>query len=79
MESQPSGGYRPRFKLDAAVMRVPIVPGCDPRKAYGDLAGRGVNGIVLETFGVGNMPDSSAHGWLPWLRAQRSKGLQARA
>jgi hypothetical protein len=27
---------------------VPIVPGCDPRVAYGDLYGRGVRGIVLE-------------------------------
>jgi len=36
--------YRPRFRLDTAVIRVPIVPGCDPRAAYGDLAGRGVRG-----------------------------------
>ena len=68
--------YRPRFNLDPGVLRVPIVPGVDPRQAYGDLTGRGVHGIVLEAFGVGNMPDSPAHGWLPWLRSQRSKGLQ---
>ena len=74
--SQAQGTYRPRFKLDARVLRVPIVPGCDPKKAYGDLAGRGVRGIVLEAFGVGNMPDAKSHGWLPWLRTQRSKGLQ---
>jgi L-asparaginase/Glu-tRNA(Gln) amidotransferase subunit D len=36
-------------------MRVPIVPGADPREGYGDLYGRGVRGIVLEAFGVGNM------------------------
>lgn len=70
------GSYRPRFKLDANVLRVPIVPGCDPRQAYGDLVGRGVRGIVLEVFGVGNMPDGDGHGWLPWLRSQRTKGLQ---
>ena len=38
-----------------------------------------MRGIVLETFGVGNMPDLPVHGWIPWLRAQRKKGLQARA
>lgn len=35
------GGYVPRFKLETAVMRVPVVPGCDPRTAYGDLVDRG--------------------------------------
>ena len=73
---QDRGVYRPRFKLEPAVLRVPIVPGCDPRAAYGDLCERGVKGIVLETFGVGNMPDLPVHGWIPWLRAQRKKGLQ---
>jgi hypothetical protein len=29
---------------------------------------RGVKGVVLEAFGVGNMPDSVSQGWLPWLR-----------
>jgi len=42
--AQVEGVYRPRFRLDTAVIRVPIVPGCDPRAAYGDLAGRGVRG-----------------------------------
>ncbi|KAK9810997.1 hypothetical protein WJX73_004737 [Symbiochloris irregularis] len=70
------GTYRPRFKLDPRVIRIPIVPGSDPRLAYGDLASRGVKGIVLEAFGVGNMPDTADAGWLPWLREQRSKGLQ---
>jgi hypothetical protein len=27
-----------------------------------------VKGIVLESFGVGNMPDLPKFGWLPWLR-----------
>jgi hypothetical protein len=30
---QVTGTYRPRFKLDSRVIRVPVVPGCDPRKA----------------------------------------------
>ncbi|QDZ20787.1 asparaginase/glutaminase [Chloropicon primus] len=67
--------YQPRFKLNTNVIRIPIVPGVDPRKAYGDLYGRGVRGVVLEVFGVGNMPDNNAHGWLPWLKQQRKKGL----
>lgn len=70
------GTYRPRFKLDANVIRVPIVPGSDPRFAYGDIYGRGVRGIVLEVFGVGNMPDTVKAGWLPWLEEQCSKGLK---
>ena len=76
LSDQQRGVYRPRFKLNPAVIRVPIVPGCDPRLAYGDIYARGVRGVVLETFGVGNMPDLPIHGWLPWLRAQRKKGLQ---
>ena len=73
---KPQGVYRPRFKLNPHVIRVPIVPGSDPRIMYGDLSGRGVRGIVLEAFGVGNMPDTATAGWLPWLRQQRKKGLQ---
>jgi len=67
--------YQPRFELDPRVIRVPIVPGCDPRTAYGDVYGRGVRGIVLEAFGTGNLPDLPSFGWIPWLRQQRKKGL----
>lgn len=70
------GTYRPRFKLDPNVVRIPIVPGSDPRMAYGDVWARGVRGVVLEVFGVGNMPDTIEAGWLPWLEEQRSKGLK---
>ncbi|OSX72116.1 hypothetical protein BU14_0465s0007 [Porphyra umbilicalis] len=70
------GVYRPRFKLIPKVLRVPIVPGADPRTTYGDLVARGVAGIVLEALGVGNMPDQRGSGWLPWLRAQRAAGLE---
>ena len=48
---QVEGGYRPRFGLDPSVIRLPIVPGSDPRTAYGDLVQRGVKGVVLEAFG----------------------------
>lgn len=68
--------YTPRLDLNPRVLRVPIVPGSNPSTNYGDLAGRGVAGIVLEAFGVGNMPDGDAHRWLPWLREQRAEGLQ---
>ena len=50
------------------VIRVPVIPGLDPRKAYGNLAERDVRGIVLEAFGVGNMPDLPKFGWLPWIK-----------
>lgn len=73
---QPDLVYRPRFNLDSRVIRLPIVPGSDPRLAYGDLHSRGVRGVVLEAFGVGNLPDLEEYGWMPWLRQQRSKGLQ---
>ncbi|KAG2500713.1 hypothetical protein HYH03_001478 [Edaphochlamys debaryana] len=70
------GAYTPRFKLDPRVIRIPVVPGSDPRMAYGDLYGRGVRGVVLEAFGVGNLPDQTSFGWLPWLREQTARGLQ---
>lgn len=73
---QPRGAYSPRFELNTAVMRIPIVPGTDPRQSYGDLSGRGVRGIVLEAFGAGNMPDLEHQHWLPWLKQQRETGLQ---
>ena len=63
----------PISQLDSSVIRIPIVPGSDPRLMYGDLAGRGVRGVVLEAFGVGNLPDDGRLGWLPWLRDQRRK------
>lgn len=69
--------YTPRMKLETNVIRVPIVPGCDPRKAYGDLYARGVRGIVLEAFGVGNMPGpgKGTH-WVSWLRGQHRRGMR---
>ncbi|GMH34131.1 hypothetical protein BSKO_01965 [Bryopsis sp. KO-2023] len=67
------GVYRPRFKLDPRVIRIPIVPGSNPELAYGDLVSRGVRGVVLETFGVGNMPDTEEDGWMTWLRNQRGE------
>lgn len=70
----PEGVYRPRFNLEPGVIRIPVVPGSDPRRCYGDLYARGVRGVVLEAFGTGNLPDMK-DGWLPWLRTQRKKGL----
>ncbi|KAK3235061.1 hypothetical protein CYMTET_54719 [Cymbomonas tetramitiformis] len=72
---QYGGIYRPRFELDPRVIRIPIVPGSDPRLAYGDLYERGVRGVVLEAFGLGNMPDLPRYGWIPWLKKQRKQGL----
>lgn len=68
------GVYRPRLNLNPRVMRVTVIPGCDPRIAYGDLYSRGARGVILEAFGVGNLPDKR-DGWLPWLREQRKKGM----
>lgn len=67
--------YRPRFDLVREVMRVPVVPGVDPHQAYGDVAGRGIRGIVLELFGVGNCDDREESGWIPWLREMRERGV----
>ena len=42
-------------QLDPQVIRIPIVPGSDPRLAYGDLTERGIRGVVLEVRNrVGN-------------------------
>lgn len=71
----PPAAYAPRFDLAPHVMRVPVVPGLDPRVAYGDVAARGVRGVVLEVFGVGNCDDREDAGWLPWLREMRALGV----
>jgi L-asparaginase len=73
---KPVGIYRPRFRLDSKVIRCAVIPGSDPRIAYGDLASRGVKGVILEVFGVGNMPSTAESGWLQWLKQQRENGIQ---
>ena len=73
LDTQVNGVYRPRFKLDMRVIRVPVIPGVDPRVAYGKLADRNIRGVILEAFGVGNMPDLPKFGWLPWLRSIRKE------
>ena len=45
-------------------------------RRYGDLTQRKVRGVVLESFGVGNMPDLPAQGWLPWLKSNIKQGLK---
>ena len=47
------------------------------RRRYGDLKARNVRGVVLETFGVGNMPDLPRLGWLPWLKKTVKQGIKA--
>ena len=47
-----------------------------PWRRYGDLTQRKVRGVVLESFGVGNMPDLPAQGWLPWLKSNIKQGLK---
>jgi len=69
---RPAPEYAPQFELNSNVIRVPVIPGLDIEKAYGDLYGRGVRGIILEAFGVGNFPQSL----VPWLTSQASRGLQ---
>jgi L-asparaginase len=59
--------YTPRFDLTSSVMRVPIVPGLDPWQAYGSVAERGIKGVVLEVFGVGNCDDRESAGWVRCL------------
>ena len=69
--------YRPRFALKTRVIRTPVVPGCDPRMAYGDLYQRGVRGVPCSRASEsGNMPDQRGAVWLEWLKAQRKEGLE---
>ena len=58
---------------------MPVIPGVDPRITYGNLAERSVKGIVLEAFGVGNMPDLPKYGWLPWLKTNLKEVTQSSA
>jgi len=72
--------YRPRFRLESSVVRMPVVPGLDPRLAYGqgaEVAARGVRGVVLEAFGVGNLPDGpdGGRGWRPFLEQLTGAGV----
>lgn len=64
--------YTPRFEFDSRVIRIPIIPGIDMSAAYGDVHARGIRGIVLEAFGVGNFPATL----MPWLTDQTSKGVR---
>jgi L-asparaginase/Glu-tRNA(Gln) amidotransferase subunit D len=50
------------IQLDPNVIRVPVLPGVNPKIAYGDLVDRGIRGIVLEAYGVGNLPDIKSAG-----------------
>lgn len=71
------GPYVPRFKLDANVVRISVVPGLCPYIAFGDISERGVRGIVVEAFGLGNLP-SDAGGrtkWVSWLTHMKDKGV----
>ncbi len=43
---------------------------------YGDLKARNVRGVVLESFGVGNMPDLPRLGWIPWLKKTVKAGIK---
>lgn len=68
----PFTGAFPCVQLDPRVISVPIVPGCEPSKSYGDLFGRGVRGIVLHGFGVGNSEHAAV---LDALRHRGAKPL----
>jgi L-asparaginase/Glu-tRNA(Gln) amidotransferase subunit D len=75
---RPEGSYTPRFKLEPRVLRIPVVPGLDPRLGYGsgkEVAARGVKGVVLEAFGVGNIPDRPEQGWRRFLEELTSSGV----
>jgi L-asparaginase len=74
----PQGSYAPRFRLEPRVVRMPVVPGLDPHVAFGsgsEVAARGVRGVVLEAFGVGNIPDREEQGWTRFLRELSDAGV----
>jgi L-asparaginase/Glu-tRNA(Gln) amidotransferase subunit D len=73
---EPVGDYRPRFSFDPAVAHIPVTPGADPRMLYGDMAARGVRGVVVSAYGVGNMPDADRDGWLDFIGALTSAGVR---
>jgi len=72
----PEMEYTPRFDICPYVMRVPVVPGLDPYLAYGSVAERGIRGVILEVFGVGNCDDRDEAGWIPWVRDMRVEGVE---
>lgn len=72
----PNGRYTPRFKLDATgVVRIPAIPGLCPKSAFGDLSARGVRGLVIDAFGLGNLPMHGRTQWTEWLDELQCKGV----
>lgn len=71
----PTERYTPRFQLDKSVVRIPVVPGLCPESAFGDLSTRGVRGMVVEAFGLGNVPVNNGTRWLEWLGHMQAKGV----
>lgn len=67
--------YMPRFRLNSNVVRISVVPGLDPQVGYGELSKRGVKGIFVEAFGVGNLPDVRGAFWIDWLEKQKKQGV----
>jgi L-asparaginase/Glu-tRNA(Gln) amidotransferase subunit D len=73
---RPHGVYTPRFQLEHRVMRVPIVPGGDPHLLYGDVSARAVKAILVEAFGLCNLPDTPEAGFITWIAQQRAAGVR---
>ena len=57
-------------------MRVPIVPGGDPHLLYGDVSARAVKAILVEAFGLCNLPDTPEAGFITWIAQQRAAGVR---
>lgn len=72
----PVPTYSPRFRLDRSVVRVPAVPGVCPKAAFGDLSRRGVRGVVVEAFGLGNLPGGNQTMWAEWLSEMQANGVR---
>ncbi len=67
----PRGRFRFRPAIDPRVLHLQLVPGRFGSNLHGlDL--RGTRGVVLETFGAGNVPVFEDGGAVPFLRLRRS-------
>jgi L-asparaginase len=77
--NKPSPGmqlsdFKPIY--ESGVLQVELLPGLEPELVWGTLEDKACKGIILKSFGAGNVPDEAEHSFIPFIEeAVRSKGI----
>ena len=68
----------PDIDLKAAfatgVLQVSLIPGLEPRLLEHLLHDTECKGIILQSFGAGNVPDEYGHSWINFIREAKKRG-----